>query len=372
MRKSFKGMFISSALIVAVLVLTVAPALRVARANPLTSLSATLSTLKQNTKANQTILFTLSAGGGGLAASETIILTYDSDIDVTTGLDFEDIDLSFDTTPDGVCETGDTQMTLAAAPVTTTMGVVRTSAQIITFTNGSTTAAAGSEICIQIGTNATEGVTGVEQIKNAVTAASDNLVISGTMGADDTGTIVITSVTDDVVVATATVPASLSFTISDNDIFFGTLDSANEWWADNTADGSATEVAAHTMAAGTNSSNGYTITVNGATLASTGTPADTITAIGASATDVTAGNGSEQFGIRLTASGGSGAASAPYNGAANMYALDTAAFPDAVATSATESVTTTYSVYYAANISAATEAHTDYTSSLTYVATGNF
>jgi len=164
---------------------------------------------------------------------------------------------------------------------------------------------------------------------------------------------------------------SLSFSISDNDIFFGTLDSANERWATGTAGGSGTETAAHTMVASANATNGYTITVNGATLASTGTPADTITAIGASATDVTAGNGSEQFGIRLTKSG-TGTVSAPYNGAANMYALDTAAFPDAVATGTGDDTSTTFSVFYAANIATTTEAHSDYQAALTYVITGNF
>ena len=43
-----------------------------------------------------------------------------------------------------------------------------------------------------------------------------------------------------------------------------------------------------------------------------------------------------------------------------------------IAASATESASTTFSLYYAANIASNTEAHPDYTASLTYIATGNF
>jgi len=251
------------------------------------------------------------------------------------------------------------------------MGVVDTSTLIMTFTNGSTVIAAGSEVCIQFGTNATEGVTGVEQITNATSAASFDLAFTGTFG--DTGTIVITTVTDDAVVTTATVLASLSFSISDNDIFFGDLSSTASKWADNTADGNATAVAAHTLIAGTNSTSGYTITVNGATLASIGTPADTIDAMLTEATLTTA---QEEFGLRITAAGGacaSTAVDAVYDDTpANSYALVDTAFPDTIVACTSASADTTYSLFYAANIASDTEAHTDYSSTLTYIATGNF
>lgn len=169
---------------------------------------------------------------------------------------------------------------------------------------------------------------------------------------------------------TAAAASSLSFSISDNSIGFGTLSTSAATWATGDETGSASEVSAHTLTASTNAANGYIITVNGTTLTSGG---DTITAIGASATDVTSGAGTEQFGIRLTASGGNGSATFPYNGVSNNYALDTAAFPDEVASDSDgDDVTTTFSVFYAANIAVNTEVHTDYTSTLTYIATGNF
>lgn len=163
---------------------------------------------------------------------------------------------------------------------------------------------------------------------------------------------------------------TLTFSISDNAIGFGTLSTSAATWATGDETGSSSEVSAHTLTASTNATNGYIITVNGTTLTSGG---DTITAIGASATDVTSGTGTEQFGIRLTTSGGNGTVSAPYNGASNMYALDTTAFPDVVASDSDgDDVANTYSVFYAANIAVNTEAHTDYSSTLTYIATGNF
>jgi hypothetical protein len=161
---------------------------------------------------------------------------------------------------------------------------------------------------------------------------------------------------------------TLTFSISDPAIGFSNLDRLNERWATGDGAGSATEVSAHTLDVSTNATNGYVITVNGNTLTS---GANTVTAIGATAVDVTTGNGTEQFGIRLTVSGVGGSVTAPYNGAANNYALDTAAFPDQISSGSGDGTTDTYSVFYAANISAATKAGT-YTSTLTYIATGTF
>src|SRR3989344_5085574 len=83
------------------------------------------------------------------------------------------------------------------APAGASMGVVRTDLNTLTFTNGSTTIAANSEICIEVGTNAETGVTGIEQIVNSAgsgtpgTAAVDTVVISGTIGNADTGTALV-------------------------------------------------------------------------------------------------------------------------------------------------------------------------------------
>ena len=288
--------FIALTIISALLVLLCPPA-PVVYAADLADMSAVLTTLTNSVDADQTIMFTTPTG---LAADETIILTYDSDFD-TTGVVFTDIDLSWQASPDGVCSDGDTEMDLVAgAPVTTSMGFVNTSLTVLTFTNGSVAVAAGGEICIQIGTNAAGP--GVNMILNATTSASFNLVISGTIGAPDTGTIVITTVDDDSVEVTATVPPSLTFTVTGTALEFGTLSATASRWADASA-GSTTAVVGTTLEAGTNSTSGYAITINGATLASTGTPADTITAMAAEAALTTS---QEEFGLRITYSGGTG------------------------------------------------------------------
>ena len=106
------------------------------------------------------------------------------------------------------------------------------------------------------------------------------------------------------------------------------------------------------------------MTVGGSTLTS---GANTITAIGASNTSSSVGT--EQFGLRMTAAGGSGTVSAPY--AAAGFAFDSGAFPDAIATASGASANTTYSARYIANITASTEAGS-YTGAVTYVATANF
>jgi len=168
--------------------------------------------------------------------------------------------------------------------------------------------------------------------------------------------------------ATATgASQTLTFSISDNSIGFGTLSASAARYATGDAVGSASEVEAHTLSASTNAANGYVITVDGTTLRSTPTTI-TITAIGG--TNTASSPGSEQFGLRMTATGGNGSVSAPY--AAAGFALDTAAFPDQVASDPDgDDVSTTFSVRYLANIGSATEAGS-YTATLTYVATGTF
>jgi hypothetical protein len=166
-----------------------------AMAATVTSFSDTLSREKASTAGDQDISFVTPTG---VAASATIILTYDNSTSINASLDFTDIDL---------LDNG-TNVTLAAAPVTTTWGVVRTSATVITFTNGSSAVTAGHTIRIKIGTNATNQSTGVRQITNGPVGTT-TLVLSGTFG--DTGTDSMSIVDDDQVNITASVNQSISF-----------------------------------------------------------------------------------------------------------------------------------------------------------------
>lgn len=171
------------------------------------------------------------------------------------------------------------------------------------------------------------------------------------------------------VAVSATVAQSLSFSISDNSIGFGTLSSSAARYATGDTNGTGSDTAAHTLAVGTYGASGYTITVQGATLTS---GLNTITANGSTAAASTPG--SEQFGIYATSSGGTGASiDATYadNSTPGFGYDGTATTAATFATGSTATATTTYSLHYIANISTSTEAGS-YATNLTYVATANF
>lgn len=346
--------FISSLLVVGIVAINFGfftP--NMAMAASLTSMSDTVSNLTASAVANHTIQFTTPTG---VASGQTIILTFDNSTSIPVGLDYTDIDLKDDAA----------ELTLAAAPSGATVGVVRTSATVITFTNGTTAIAAGSVINIEIGTHATSGTTGDQQITNGAVGTT-TLRVSGSF--TDTGVISMAIVSNGVVAVSAEVLASISFTVSQNAIYFGNLRTAGSCFAQNTNPGYVTcptqaEAEAFNMTAGTNATTGYTVSVQGDTLKSGSNSIDAL------AVNTASNPGTEQFGLRMNASGGSGTVSAPYAAAGYAY-TGTATVPATVATVATPSATTTYSVRYLANIAALTEAGS-YTTAHTYVATGNF
>lgn len=159
---------------------------------------------------------------------------------------------------------------------------------------------------------------------------------------------------------------TLTFSLSTNSIGFGTLSASAARYCTADGLGSGSDTIAHTVAVATNAATGYTLAVRGATLTSGG---HTITAIGGSNT--ASAPGTEQFGIRATASGGIGAVVAPYD--ASGFAYDaTALVSDVIGSAASgDGATTTYSLRYLGNISPATEPGS-YSSNITYVVTGNF
>jgi len=218
---------------------------------------------------------------------------------------------------------------------------------------------------IQIGFHATAGATGDTQIINPSSANSYSISIAGTFG--DTGATTVNILTNDQVDIAAVVAQSLTFSISDNTIGFGTLTSGAARFATGDTNGNGSEVEAHTLTVGTNAANGYTMTASGTTLINASNPAATIDPIGP--TNTASSPGTEQFGMRMTATGGTGTVSAPY--AATNFAYDTAAFPDQIAAATGSTANTVYSVRYLANIAANTDAGT-YNAAVTYVATANF
>ncbi len=167
--------------------------------------------------------------------------------------------------------------------------------------------------------------------------------------------------------STAAAPQTITFSISTSTVFFGQASPVSVRYGSSTnVLGSDTEVEAHTLSLITNAPNGYTITAMGATLSSGTT---TIAAIGGTST--TSLVGTEQYGIRLVASGGSGSVSVPY--ASSGFAYDGTATTSTQVASASsgDNATTTYSIRYIANIAPTTPA-ASYTANMVYVATANF
>lgn len=307
----------------------------------LTGVSGEASRLKKNTLSNHTIQFNTSSG---VAAAGTITVTFPSDFIGEADIDYTDVDLGDD----------GSQITLAATPSGTTWGAafssVGSTRNKLTITSDTGTIEAGSNLSIKIGINATEGVTGDKQITNATTAGSYTVPI--TCGASDSGSYALAIADEDQVTISASVEPYLAFNVTDSTVSLGVLSFLSV----------KTDTAA--MTAATNSSSGYTITVNGPTLESGG---NSITAIGGVA--AASIPGTAQFGFKVGASGGAGVAVTPYDTA--DYAFDVDNTPDEVAHSEDISDTTTFTMTYIANIST-TSAAGSYTATHTYICTGNF
>jgi hypothetical protein len=336
-----------------------------AQAAALLNVSDTLTTQTTSTAANHTIVFRTPTGAAD--TSDTITITFPAGFTMNS-IAFDDVDLAWSAGGQSNCTAPSysNNATIAATASAGTWGAAL-SGQVLTLTAPSsafsTTIAANACVQIEIGTNATTGSTGNTQITNPASANSYSIDIAGAFS--DTGSATVNILTDDSVDIAATVAQSLTFSISDTSIGFGTLNSASARFATGDAVGSGSETEAHNLIVGTNATNGYSLTASGTTLTAGG--GATITAIGGTA--AASSPGSEQFGMRFSASGGSGSVSAPY--ASANFAFDTAAFPDQIASATGASANTTYSARYLANIAANTDAGS-YSATVTYVATANF
>lgn len=324
-----------------------------ADAASLTALSDTMSTLKVSTASSHVIRFTTPTGAAD--NTDTIIITFPDSFNFTSKT------ISTVTFSHGASTGSEIPETLAASPSTTAWGAAFSGTQqrVLTLTApsdgvGAGAVAAGDKLIISY--DNTNSI-------NPTSASTFTIAISGAFG--DTGNILIQTLTDDQVQVSATVAQTLTFSISDNSIGFGTLSSSAARFATGDELGNSAETEAHTLAVATNAASGYTTTVKGATLTF---GAATISAIGG--TNSASSTGTEQFGLRLTATGGSGAVTAPYAASGFAYAAD-AATTSQVAAATASSATTTYSVRYLSNITTGTEAGA-YAATLTYVTTANF
>lgn len=162
-------------------------------------------------------------------------------------------------------------------------------------------------------------------------------------------------------------PQSITFSVSTSTIYFGVVSPVLTRYASSTnTAGSATESEAHIFTVVTNATNGYTVTARGATLAAA---SSSIAAIGGVNTAPLAGT--EQFGIRITATGGSGTTTSPYGATGFAYSATATTSSQVASLSAGDNATTTFSVRYVANIAPTTPSDS-YTTNIVYVATANF
>jgi hypothetical protein len=344
MNHKFIKLLSKSALGALVLALAL-PALQV-HAAQVTSFSWQMSRVQASTNSSQIIKFVTTTGVD--ANGDTIVLTFSGGTlasEVANNFDFAVGD-------SGNCSTATfTDESLALTADGSNWGVDVTG-QAVTFTpQTGDTIAAGRCILVEMGAAATSGATGAANTYTTPAAGAITLTISGVFG--DSGIASQSVIADDTVDVTATVASTLNFTLNHTTAALGTLSS------------STISTASGTMNADTNGTSGYKIYANGATLTSGG---NSIDALGTSAT--ASNPGSEQFGIKVGASGGSGTATSPYNTANYAYGnIATAATQ--IASASAPSASTTYTVTYMANVGSTTEAGT-YSTAITLTAAGTF
>ncbi|MBI5467090.1 MAG: hypothetical protein HY975_02645, partial [Candidatus Kerfeldbacteria bacterium] len=207
--------------------------------------------------------------------------------------------------------------------------------------------------------------------QNASDPTIDISVNSGT----DTGSVAVEIITDDSVNVTATVDPSVTFSISDTNIGFNTLTTANDCFAVGTPSGGACDttfppVAAHTLTAGTNGAGGVTVTYNGALMTSAGNDINAATITGDTTNPVGDPGNTEQFALGFDDNGSTFTMASGYDQNAGDYKF-VAATTETIFSSSGPVSSTAVDAHYLANIAANTPAG-NYSTSITYIATATF
>jgi hypothetical protein len=362
----------SSILLAICLILATLP-FNQARAASVTSFSVTLSTIKESTAANHTLAFTIQDSWD---PTETLTIDYPDTFN-TSGFannEPEDFDIAVNGTEQNLVANGGCTFNSLEIAITSVNNLSNT----FTFTRCSNAAAiaSGSAIVIKIGTHATTGGTGDDQIVNQ-TAAQNNtdskVTIGGTFGG--TGTAALEIVTDNDVTVNATVDPSITCSFSGLTTTFPSLTTG--------AVSTATSTTSITLS--TNAAGGINVTVrdegngiNPGLYKNYGTTYLIGSADNSYNNIVTLTAGTDGYGIKASASGGSGAtltidgrfdASGGFNevgglevGAANAVTVASANGPIA---------NRVLTITYMAAVSGLAPAGS-YTDNVTYVCTGVF
>lgn len=342
-----------------------------ANAASLTFVSDTLSSSAPSVVSNHTIVAVTPTG---VAAGETIKITFPSGFSYAL-LDFGDLDF----------QVNGTDQTLAASPSGATWGVSTTSSTV-TLTSGTGTVAAGATTTIKIGTNASFGGGGVHQITNP-TAGSYVINVAGTqVDHADTRVMILSKVT-----VTAVVDTAFTFTVAGINAGVA-IAGATTTTATSTATTmpfatttvNAQNTIAQTLSVTTNARNGFVVTVNADQnlTSATGADIDTFTNGTSVATPATWTSPTGTLAAGEAGWGHEGVSSDDdlntneFNGglkyAGNFVGSARQVFSNTGPADGTTQNQGLAHVLYSIQISALQEAGTDYTQTLTYVATPTF
>jgi hypothetical protein len=225
------------------------PTIRFAEAANVTSFSDTLSDSAPSTVSNHTISFVTPTG---IAAGETISLTFESGFTGIGSLLANDLDLAVN----GV------DQDLIDGAANGTNWNVTAAGQVIDITSDTSTIGANATVTIKIGLNATYATSGDSQITNP---AVGSYTISADVGASDSGQTMVAIV--NAVTVTASVNTIFNFTVNgvDNGLTVngatttGTSTSTSVPFGTLAADTPAT--IAQDLSVSTNAANGFVVTV---------------------------------------------------------------------------------------------------------------
>ena len=338
----------------------------------LTSVKDTLTRIEQGQTADHTITFTLPGGASSFIAGDKMSIDFPANF-VTLGSAWVAGDFTFN---DGASRTI-SNVGINSAPSctagTSNLSVEITSASdLFVFTACSTyTANSSANITITIDGTTTDGtLTNPASAETSVVAVVGDDKGNGFGSDDDTASLAIPIIADDTVNITATVDPTISFSISDVAISFGTLASGSARYA--TGDGTSTSSdpadGAHNLQISTNATSGYIVTYKGATLTS---GANTIDVPGSFINgDANGTPGTEEFALSVFRDTGSGTVAANYQYTDPDWDFD-ANTTTTIYTQTAASNTEILEIHYLANIAGATQAGT-YTTDVTYIATGTF
>ena len=245
-------------------------------------------------------------------------------------------------------------VTVAPTSLTTTFLITTCSAWVASAANASITFLINGTTAVGTGTITNKSSNVASSVFTITNTGSNTHSATGALAVED----------DSIVNVTATVAPTLTFTNDDSTIGFGTLTSGAARYANSAATGSAGRVTAHTLAIGTNATSGYTLTYNGATLTRGANTIAVGSSLGATGTP-----GTSQFAMGGTETG-SGAMGATYDAATPLFTFVAGATTN-LATSSAVTASSSIAMEYIANISTAQQAG-NYSTDITYIATGNF